>query len=78
MTANAKKRRARRCDGDGDGEGGDNEDGGHDGCKMVAHHIGLDNISLPGRQWPSKTITVQGSRQAWLINFNIFVICILI
>ena len=47
MTANAEKRRARRCDGDGDGEGGDNGDGGHDGRKIVAHRIGLDNMSLP-------------------------------
>ncbi len=48
VTVNVKKRRARRCDGDGDGEGSDNGDEGHDGCKMVAHRIGLDNISLPG------------------------------
>ncbi len=54
--------------GDGDGVGGDNGDGGHEGRIFVAHHIGLDNISLPGQQWPSKTITVQGSHWAWLNN----------
>ena len=48
MTVNTKKRRVRRFDGDGDWEVGDNGDGGHDGCKIVAHRIGLDNISLPG------------------------------
>ena len=48
MTAIVKKRRVRRCDGDGDGERGNDMDGGHDGHKIVAHHIGLDNISLPG------------------------------
>ena len=44
-------------------------DGGHEGCNYLAHRIGLDFISLPGQQRPSKTITVQGSRQAWLIKF---------
>ena len=48
VTANAKKWRVRRCDGDGDWEGGDDGDGDHDGRKIVAHRIGLDNISLPG------------------------------
>ena len=53
VTANPKKRRVRRCDGDGDGDGdgerGNDMDGGHDGCKIVAHRIGLDYISLPAR-----------------------------
>ena len=44
-------------------------EGGHEGCNYLAHRIGLDFISLPGQQWPSKTITVQGSRRARLIKF---------
>ena len=44
-------------------------DGGHEGHNYLAHRIGLDFISLPGQQWPSKTMTVQGSQWAWLIKF---------
>jgi len=45
-------------------------DGGHEGHNYLVHRIGLDNFSLPGQQWPSKTITVQGSRRAWLIKIK--------
>ena len=48
-------------------------DGDYEGRNYLAHRIGLDFFFLPGQQWPSKTITVQGSRRAWLINF--FTIC---
>jgi hypothetical protein len=48
VTVNTKKRRVRRRDGDGDWDWGEDGDGCHDGCKIVAHCIGLDNISLPG------------------------------
>jgi hypothetical protein len=48
VTANPKKRRVRRCNWDRGGEMSNDMDGGHDGRKIVAHHIGLDNIFLPG------------------------------